>query len=127
MALGDVGRPLVGRSRILVQPGSRPLSCGNLYCMSTEDLARVNLVISGRVQGVFFRASTLEQAQSLHVAGWVKNLPDGMVEVLAEGSRQALEDLVNWCHHGPSAANVEEVQAKWSAFRGEFKTFTVTR
>ena len=88
---------------------------------------RLELLIEGRVQGVFYRASTLEQAQSLNLVGMVQNLPQGMVEVVAEGNRGALEALEKWCHHGPPAADVKHVSAKWRQATGEFKTFSVRR
>jgi acylphosphatase len=92
-----------------------------------EDLARVSLIIIGRVQGVFFRASALEQAQSLSLTGWVKNLPDGSIELVAEGPRYALDQLVQWCHHGPPDARVEEVFPRWSKQTAEFRTFVILR
>ena len=88
---------------------------------------RLELLIEGRFQGVFYRASTLEQAQSLNMVGMVQNLPQGMVEVIAEGTRGALEELEKWCPHGPPAADVKYVSAKWLAATGEFKTFSVKR
>ncbi len=92
-----------------------------------SDNARLNLVVSGLVQGVFFRASTLEQAQGLGLLGWVKNLPDGRVEVLAEGPRWALEKLAQWCGHGPKGARVDDVALRWEEPTGEFRTFMITR
>ena len=92
-----------------------------------EDLASVNLLVIGNVQGVFYRASTLEQAQQLNLTGWVKNLADGSVEVVAEGSRYALEGLVEWCKRGPPTAEVEHVSVRWSKHRNEFKTFLIVR
>ena len=62
----------------------------------SDPIQRVELIVVGRVQGVFFRASTLEQAQSLNLVGFVENLPDGSVEVVAEGPKYALEDLEKW-------------------------------
>ncbi len=93
----------------------------------SEDLAQVNIVVSGEVQGVFFRASVLEQAQALNLTGWVKNLPDGGVEILAEGSRLALQDLVEWSKHGPPAAQVEHASARWRPYEGAFRTFMIVR
>ena len=87
--------------------------------------ARVGLIVSGRVQGVFYRATTMETAQRLGLAGWVRNLPGGEVEVVAEGRRDALEELVAWCGRGPAAARVDEVDARWSQPTGEFSTFRV--
>jgi acylphosphatase len=66
-------------------------------------------IVSGKVQGVCFRASTREQAQRLQLAGYAKNLPDGRVEVLAVGKEDALADLERWLWQGPPLAKVEEV------------------
>ena len=66
-------------------------------------------IVSGRVQGVFYRASTCEQARALGLAGHAKNLPDGRVEVLASGSADALEALERWLRRGPPAARVDAV------------------
>jgi acylphosphatase len=85
--------------------------------------ARVHLVVSGRVQGVCFRQSTVDEARRLGLAGWVRNLANGSVEVLAEGSRDALEGLVRFCHRGPPAARVEGVQADWRAYEGDLGPF----
>jgi len=92
-----------------------------------EDFARINIIVIGMVQGVFFRASTLEQAQSLNLNGWVKNLPEGSVEVLAEGPRYALEQFADWCRQGPPAAEVDDVIVRWATFLDEFRTFMIVR
>ena len=91
------------------------------------DRARAHLVVEGLVQGVMYRASTVDEARRLGVAGWVRNLPDGRVEAEAEGERAAVEALVAWCRRGPPAARVEAVHATWSAFRGDLGTFTTRR
>ena len=93
--------------------------------MADEDLARIDLIITGRVQGVFYRASALEQAQSLNLTGWVQNLADGSVEVVAEGQRYALEELINWCRHGPPEAAVQDVIVRWGKHQNEFRTFRI--
>ena len=93
----------------------------------TDEMGRLNLFVTGTVQGVFFRASTLEQAQSLNLTGWVKNLPDGAVEVLAEGPRYALEQLADWCRQGPPMAEVDDVVLRWSDYKDEFRTFMIVR
>lgn len=67
-------------------------------------------IVSGRVQGVFYRASTREQALALGIAGCARNRADGSVEVLASGSMQALDALEQWLHQGPSAARVDAVE-----------------
>ncbi len=72
-------------------------------------------VVSGRVQGVFFRDSTRRQAQALGLSGWVRNLPDGRVEVLAVGSRAACESLLAFLRVGPPHADVTNVDEKWDA------------
>ncbi|WP_449429104.1 acylphosphatase [Rhodanobacter umsongensis] len=69
----------------------------------------VRFIVSGRVQGVFYRASTREQALALVLAGHARNLPDGRVEVLASGSADALDALERWLRRGPPAAQVEAV------------------
>jgi len=70
---------------------------------------RVNLVVRGVVQGVFFRQSTRQQAERLGLAGWVANRADGSVEMEVEGPEAAVRELVVWAHHGPPAAQVDEV------------------
>jgi len=88
-------------------------------------LKQIQLVVRGRVQGVYFRASTQREARRLGLAGWVKNRPDGNVEIMAEGEEEALKDLVGWAHRGPSAARVERVEVRWRGFTGEFPDFRV--
>ena len=70
---------------------------------------QVRILVSGRVQGVYFRAFTQKQANKLGVAGFARNLPDGRVEVFATGSDAAVEKLIQWCHKGPVTAKVERV------------------
>lgn len=86
--------------------------------MSTK-LERVHLLISGTVQGVFYRQSTLEEAVRLGLAGWVRNLDDGRVEAVAEGPREALDALVAWCRRGPPAARVSDVATTFGEATGE--------
>ncbi len=95
--------------------------------MSNGENARVHIRISGQVQGVYYRASASEQARVLGLVGWVRNLPGGEVELLAEGPQAQLEQLVTWCHLGPPAARVESVQADYAAASGEFHEFRVQR
>lgn len=89
--------------------------------------ARVSLSIHGVVQGVWFRASTREQAERLGLVGWVRNEPDGSVSAVAEGPREAVEKLVAWCHQGPPGARVDRVDAQWSQSRGDVKRFEIRR
>ena len=76
----------------------------------------VRLTIKGRVQGVYYRASTVEQARRLGVLGWVKNQADGSVLVEATGTDQALNHLISWCRQGPPMADVTEVVVQQVAF-----------
>jgi acylphosphatase len=95
--------------------------------MMSQDPVRVYLKVSGRVQGVFFRASAAARAQELGVTGWVRNHYDGTVELCAEGQPYRVEELIEWCRHGPPGARVEEVTVQRQSFRGEFRRFTVER
>ena len=84
---------------------------------------RAHVFVSGRVQGVFFRQTTQQKAQSFGVKGWVKNLPDGRVEAVFEGEETAVKALEEYCHHGPPSAIVTNVDSVWEPFRGEFCDF----
>lgn len=88
---------------------------------------RWTLLIHGRVQGVYYRASTVETAGELGLTGYARNLPDGSVEVVAEGDREALEQLHRWCEQGPPAARVDRTEVAHSEATGEFGTFDVRR
>ena len=81
--------------------------------------------ISGRVQGVSFRFYTRDLAASLGVSGWVRNLPDGRVELLAEGEESAVEQVMDFCRKGPPGAHVVEVEVKNENFLNEFTEFKV--
>ncbi len=89
------------------------------------DTIRAHLIIEGRVQGVWFRDSTREEATRLNLTGWVKNRFDGSVELIAEGPREKVEKLVEWCHHGPPAARVSRVHEIREDFTGEFDSFRI--
>lgn len=95
--------------------------------MSPPSAARLHLVVSGLVQGVFYRQSTADVAGGLGLRGWVRNLPDGRVEVLAEGARQPLEVLLAACRRGPPAARVAEVEVSWQEPEGDLGPFAVRR
>lgn len=88
-------------------------------------MIRRRVVVHGRVQGVFFRASCEQQARRLGVAGWVTNRPDGAVEAAFEGEPSAVEHMVDWCRHGPPRAAVTEVVATDEEPRGETDFRTV--
>ena len=89
------------------------------------DLASLQATVRGRVHGVFFRAFVESRAEELKLTGYVRNRPDGTVEVRAEGERQNLEKLVENLKAGPPAARVEEVIAEWAEYSGGFSSFRV--
>ena len=86
---------------------------------------RYHLWISGRVQGVFFRANTLQQARSLGLAGWVRNLSDGRVETVFEGDERAARAMLSWCHRGNPPARVAHVEAVEETATGEIADFAI--
>ncbi|MFU8856063.1 MAG: acylphosphatase [Deferrisomatales bacterium] len=81
--------------------------------------ARARVLVSGRVQGIFFRASTREVARRLGLRGWVRNLPDGGVEAVFEGERGLVEEAVAWCRAGPDGARVDHCDVLWEEPSGE--------
>jgi len=80
---------------------------------------RAHVFVAGRVQGVGFRAYTVDEAAERGVAGWVRNMPDGRVEAVFEGERAAVEAMIEWCRNGPRAARVSSVDVAWEEPRGE--------
>ena len=89
------------------------------------DLVSLRATVYGRVQGVFFRSFVNMQAEQLGLSGYVRNLPDGAVEVQAEGERQQLEKLVGYLKVGPPAARVDRVVTSWLEYAGNFSGFRV--
>jgi acylphosphatase len=81
--------------------------------------SRAHVVVTGRVQGVFFRGQTRDRARSLGLGGWVRNNSDGSVEAVFEGDEERVESMVEWCRRGPAYADVEDVQVAWEDPRGE--------
>jgi len=88
-------------------------------------LKQLQLVVRGRVQGVYFRAATQREARRLGLSGWVKNRSDGSVEILAEGEEVAIRELYGWAQKGPSAARVDRVDTRWRSFAGEYAEFRI--
>ncbi len=86
---------------------------------------RVHVYISGRVQGVWFRAYTKEEADRLGIKGWVRNLPDGRVEAVFEGDEEAVEEMVRWCYKGSPQSKVEKVEVIEEPYQGEFTDFQI--
>jgi len=85
--------------------------------------SRAHIVISGSVQGVFFRSSLRNQARVRGLTGWVKNMKSGQVEALIEGDRDRIKDLIEYCKEGPPGASVGDVTVKWE--EGESDNFTM--
>lgn len=90
-------------------------------------LKRIHVVVRGRVQGVFFRASAQREAKKLGLTGWVKNRPDSAVEITAEGEEDNVKDFLAFCQTGPSTARVDKVETKWRSYTGEFAEFRIVR
>lgn len=86
---------------------------------------RLHAVVEGRVQGVGFRAFVVSQANRLSLTGWVRNCWDGSVEVVAEGGRSALDQLLGALKRGPSGSLVSKVTTQWLEASGEYRHFTV--
>ena len=86
---------------------------------------RAEVRVSGRVQGVWFRQSTKNTAEQHGVNGWCQNSPDGSVEAVFEGEKNAVEAVVNWCKRGPDMAHVDDLQVEWKTPTGESDRFQV--
>ena len=87
--------------------------------------ARAHMFVSGRVQGVFFRLQAKHNADRHDVKGWVRNLPDGRVEAMFEGEKEAVEALIEFCKHGPSGARVTNVNLRLESYIGDFNKFRI--
>ena len=88
-------------------------------------LMRARLIISGRVQGVNFRASAQDAAHGQRLSGWVWNRSDGAVEAMVEGEEGAVRTFITWCHDGPPAAHVVAVQVTTEPYTGELHGFRI--
>lgn len=86
---------------------------------------RVHLFISGKVQGVCFRDATRQMAHGMELTGFVRNLTDGRVEIVAEGDKDCVDKLVQWSHAGPPWAVVEHVEREDEPYMGEFNSFEI--
>ncbi|SDZ75527.1 acylphosphatase [Haloplanus vescus] len=84
-----------------------------------SDRTRARVFVSGRVQGVYYRANTRDAARARDVNGWVRNLADGRVEAVFEGSESAVEEMIEWCHTGSPAATVDDVDVRYEEPEGE--------
>ncbi|RLJ06676.1 MAG: acylphosphatase [Candidatus Aenigmatarchaeota archaeon] len=86
---------------------------------------RARVLVSGLVQGVFFRAFTKETAARLGLTGWAKNLPTGEVEIVFEGEKERILKAIEHCRKGPPGARVESIDTRWEEFRNEFEDFEI--
>lgn len=86
---------------------------------------RAHVLVNGRVQGVFFRSKTKEEADNLDVKGWVRNLPDGKVEAVFEGEEESVKTMVSFCKAGPRGAEVTNIELTWENYTGKFTYFEV--
>ena len=87
--------------------------------------SNIHVVISGRVQGVWFRANTKQKAEQLGLTGWVRNTHDGCVEAVFEGEESLVNEMIEWCHQGPPLAKVEKVDVKIQDIKNKFDVFSI--
>jgi len=86
---------------------------------------RVHVFVEGKVQGVFFRATTRDNAVKRDIGGWVKNLPDGRVEAVFEGDEEMVDEMIDFCWEGPERAEVTNVEVRSEQYKNEFGGFKV--
>lgn len=86
---------------------------------------RIHAHVSGKVQGVFFRANTRKFAKDLGLNGWVRNLKDGRVEVVAEGEENKLKKLTEFLHEGPPTAKIKDIKIRKETYKDKFKDFRI--
>ena len=86
---------------------------------------RAHVYVNGRVQGVFFRSETQDEAMRHGLTGWVRNLADGRVEAVFEGEKELVEKLIDFCRQGPPGARVTNFEVAWENYTGEFRGFRV--
>ncbi|MDD5112211.1 MAG: acylphosphatase [Candidatus Altiarchaeota archaeon] len=89
------------------------------------DTIRAHVIVSGRVQGVFFRSNAKKQAVIRGLTGFVRNMPDRRVEVVFEGEKEVVESMVDWCKRGPEFAFVEHMDVEWLKATKEFTAFDI--
>ena len=100
------------------------------YCVSGHKKAilmktRARVLISGRVQGVWYRATTRDKAEQLGLTGWVRNTPDGKVEAVFEGEENDIQKMLLWCWEGPDLAKVVDVNINFEEYIDEFDSFKI--
>ena len=90
-----------------------------------SEKSRCHVLVSGLVQGVFFRKYTLEMAKKLNLKGWVRNTENGKVEAIFEGEKEKIEKILEWMKTGPPLARVKNLNVNWERFKGEFQDFEI--
>jgi acylphosphatase len=118
----------LGSAVNLSQLPSQSRFTGNDHNSSSGDnkKIRAHLLINGKVQGVYFRQNAVIVAARNNVKGWVRNLQDGQVEVLLEGSQSDVGQVIRWCNTGPANAKVISVDVKYEKYVGEFEEFKIS-
>jgi acylphosphatase len=91
----------------------------------TKEKTRAHVFIRGKVQGVYFRQNTKQVATRHRVTGWVCNLSDGSVEAVFEGDKMDVNEVIEWCHIGPSNSRVDDVDVRFEKYSGEFESFAI--
>ncbi|WP_340819074.1 acylphosphatase [Methanolobus sp. WCC4] len=94
---------------------------------NAEELSSATILVRGRVQGVYFRRFTVENAQKLSLTGFAQNLPDGRVRVVAEGKASSIQKLIDFLNIGPALADVEDVSVEWTEATSEYSDFSIRR
>jgi acylphosphatase len=90
-------------------------------------MVRAHILVTGRVQGVFYRGTAQQEGRRLGLVGEIRNLPDGSVEAIVEGERASIDEFVRWCRRGPEMAEVEDVEVTLGEAKGGFRAFSVVR
>jgi len=88
-------------------------------------IARAHILITGQVQGVYYRSYARAEAEKLNLQGLVRNCIGGSVEIVAEGKREDIESMISWCHKGPPSAKVIHVEVEWQQPQEEFDRFAI--
>ncbi len=88
-------------------------------------MVRAHLLISGRVQGVFYRMTCRQEGATRRLDGWVRNLPDGRVEALLQGPKEKVEDMIKWCYRGPNGAQVSDIEVTYEETDGDLAGFQI--
>ena len=117
----------LGSGRFTGLQGRRTLVMTARMAVIASGTNRARVKIAGRVQGVYFRASACQEAQTLGITGWVRNCSDGSVELVAEGAREKLDQFIAWCHRGPAGARIADVSVRWENPEHSFHGFVIKR